>query len=184
MRDYQWHRRQLEPDRELWRRARKRALDRGLPFDLPIEEIIIPARCPVLGIGLTIGRGRSLSSPSLDRIQPMLGYVSGNVRVISDKANRLKGNRDLPALLERAERGSGWEKVEFLMIAEYVRRELLLKEARIKAAGQKGGAQWEPLVAFLDKVFSRGHLVDVEEMKKFDQPVSHELTHDMMIVPG
>lgn len=179
MRNYLWHRRQQEPDRELWRRAKKRAVERGLPFDLPVAEVIIPHSCPALGIELRIGQGRSLNSPSLDRIEPQLGYVSGNVRVISDKANRLKGNRDLTMIIERAARATGWEKAEFLMIAEYVRRELLLKEVRAKASAARGGKQWQQIADYLDRVFSRGQLVDVEEVKRVNNSVK-TLTHDMM----
>lgn len=37
-------------------------------------------------------RERRKNAPSLDRIRPALGYVPGNVRVISYKANRLRNN--------------------------------------------------------------------------------------------
>lgn len=179
MRNYLWYRRQQEPDRELWRRAKKRAVGRGLPFDLPASEVIIPPNCPALGIELRVGGGRSLNSPSLDRIEPELGYVSGNVRVISDKANRLKGSRDLPMIIERAGRATGWERNEFLMIAEYVRRELLLKDVRAKASAARGGKQWQQIADYLERVFSRGQLVDVEEVKCIDNSAK-TLSHDMM----
>jgi hypothetical protein len=40
---------------------------------------------------LEIGEnGRTPSSPSLDRIVPSLGYVPGNVVVVSWKVNRIK----------------------------------------------------------------------------------------------
>lgn len=181
MREYLWHRRQTGPDRELWRRAKERAADRSLAFDLPIEEVIIPQRCPALGIIVRVGGGRTPHSPSLDRIEPELGYVSGNVRVISDKANRLKGERDLQALVERANRALGWERSEFQMIAEYVRRELLLKEVRLKASTVSGARHWKPIAEFLERVFSRGELIDVEELKRIDER-NALLTHDMMIL--
>ena len=41
------------------------------------------------------------NSPTLDRIVPELGYVPGNVAVISWKANRLKGNNTDPELFEK-----------------------------------------------------------------------------------
>ena len=34
-------------------------------------------------------------SPSLDRIVPELGYVKGNIRVISNRANHLKSDATL-----------------------------------------------------------------------------------------
>ena len=39
-----------------------------------------------------------MSSPSLDRIIPSLGYVKGNIRVISFRANTLKNNATLSEL--------------------------------------------------------------------------------------
>ena len=35
-----------------------------------------------------------MNSPSLDKIIPELGYVKGNVRVISFKANKYKNDMD------------------------------------------------------------------------------------------
>ncbi len=52
----------------------------------------IPDVCPVLGISLYpgTGRGPGHNAPSLDRIVPALGYVPGNVQVISHLANSMK----------------------------------------------------------------------------------------------
>lgn len=38
------------------------------------------------------------ASPTLDRIHPDIGYVPGNVMVISAKANRMKNNASLEEL--------------------------------------------------------------------------------------
>jgi hypothetical protein len=72
--------------------AKKRATEQGLPFDLDLTDIVIPETCPVLGIPLVRGRGHSNKddAPSLDKIVPGLGYVKGNVRVVSFRANSLK----------------------------------------------------------------------------------------------
>lgn len=72
--------------------ARSRAKKRGLPFDITYEDVVVPEFCPILGIPLKEkGRpGWSDNSPSLDRIIPEKGYVKGNVRVISNRANRIK----------------------------------------------------------------------------------------------
>lgn len=73
------------------RRARERAKAKGLPFNITQEDIVIPATCPVLGISIEVNVDYLKdTSPSLDRIKPELGYVKGNVRVISSRANRLK----------------------------------------------------------------------------------------------
>jgi hypothetical protein len=58
---------------------------------LTVEDIIIPAVCPVLGIVIVYNKtGFHPSSPSLDKVVPELGYVPHNIRVISNRANRLK----------------------------------------------------------------------------------------------
>ena len=85
--------RQKDMRRELWRRARQRAVEKGLPFDITIDDIIIPAMCPVLNIPIIQGTGKIHdNSPNLDRIVPELGYVKGNIHVISFRANRIKTN--------------------------------------------------------------------------------------------
>jgi hypothetical protein len=73
------------------KRAQLRARVAQLPFNLTLEDIVIPKKCPVLGIELKVGRGRlPRNSPSLDRVKPHKGYVKGNVAVISNRANILK----------------------------------------------------------------------------------------------
>ena len=78
---------------EFLSRARARAQKYDLPFSLTAEDIVIPTHCPVLGIPLSHGGGRMTdASPSLDKVIPALGYVPGNVVVISNLANRIKTN--------------------------------------------------------------------------------------------
>jgi hypothetical protein len=74
--------------------AKTRAKKLGVPFDLTVEDIVVPDRCPVLGMAITHQYGKRAAdfSPSLDRIIPALGYVKGNVRIISWRANYLKNN--------------------------------------------------------------------------------------------
>ena len=77
----------------LLRRAAERALAKGVPFALTRAYIdsIWPDVCPYLGIPLVHGTGKlTRSSPTLDRITPALGYVEGNVEVISYLANAMK----------------------------------------------------------------------------------------------
>jgi hypothetical protein len=69
-------------------RAKVSAKQRGLPFDLRPADIAVPARCPVLGVVLTVGVGRfGPASPTLVLLEPALGFVRGNVRVISKQAS-------------------------------------------------------------------------------------------------
>jgi hypothetical protein len=73
--------------------AKARAAKRGLPFDLSPADLQIPEFCPVLGIPITVATGPVRDgSPSLDRIDNNGGYVVGNVRIISFRANFLKGS--------------------------------------------------------------------------------------------
>lgn len=74
-------------------RIKSRAKLNNIPFDLSKEDIVIPDVCPVLGIPLKVNDGKvGPDSISLDRIVPELGYVRGNVAVISQKANTIKSN--------------------------------------------------------------------------------------------
>ena len=76
--------------------AKTRAKVRGLEFNIRHEEIERPTYCPVIGIKLlyTSGRGNSHAPEraTLDRTDSSKGYVSGNVRVISWRANKLKSD--------------------------------------------------------------------------------------------
>lgn len=81
------------PEKELLNCARKRAKNKGIEFDITVDDIIIPLNCPVLGVPLNINsKGFSPDSPSLDRINSNLGYVKGNVAVISLRANKIKAD--------------------------------------------------------------------------------------------
>ncbi len=82
--------------RRILAQAHIRAVKDGIPFDLTEADIVMPVFCPVLGIKLVIGtKGQTDASPSIDRFVPSLGYVRGNVAVISNRANRLKSDGTL-----------------------------------------------------------------------------------------
>lgn len=85
------------PEYKLWLRAKQRAKERGIFFDLKLEDIVIPKYCPILGIELKKTNNRD-TSPSLDRYIPELGYVPGNIAVISNRANQIKSNANLQEL--------------------------------------------------------------------------------------
>lgn len=81
------------------RQARARAKAQGLPCTITVADCTVPERCPVLGIPLERGKGKLHDgSPTLDRFVPLLGYVPGNVSVISHRANRIKQNASLVEL--------------------------------------------------------------------------------------
>lgn len=82
------------PEYKMCARAKNRAATQGVPFDITPEDIIIPTHCPILGIELEIQKGKPGAfkrSPSLDKIIPELGYVKGNIQVMSQLANQMKG---------------------------------------------------------------------------------------------
>jgi hypothetical protein len=84
------------PKQYIINKARCRAKRKRVPFNLTVRDIRIPKKCPVLGIPVFWGDERkSDNSPSLDCFIPRYGYVSGNVFVISMRANRLKGDASL-----------------------------------------------------------------------------------------
>ena len=71
---------------------RTRARKKGLTFELT-ELPGLPERCPYLGIPLKFNKCRpGEDSYSLDRIDPHLGYVPGNVEWVSCRANLLKSD--------------------------------------------------------------------------------------------
>jgi hypothetical protein len=87
--------RQNNLEKDMIRRARRRAKQKNVPFNISEEDINIPNVCPVLGIPLETGAGKGAiqpNSPSLDRIIPEKGYVKGNIIVVSNKANTMKSN--------------------------------------------------------------------------------------------
>lgn len=92
--------------------ARKRAREKGVPFDLAPEDLIIPEKCPVLGITLVPAKGHHKpNSPSLDRIRPELGYVRGNIAIISYRANTIKNNASFEELSRVTEYVGALEEV-------------------------------------------------------------------------
>lgn len=89
----------------MFNNARIRARKAGVPFTITTDDIHVPTNCPVLGIPLfkrTGKRGGGENSPSLDRIRPELGYVPGNIIVISNRANRLKSDASVKELRDIA----------------------------------------------------------------------------------
>jgi hypothetical protein len=81
--------------RRLWGKSKKRAKADEIPFSISADDIFVPTHCPVFGCELKFEKGISNSQPSLDRLDNSLGYVPGNVRVISWRANYLKKDMTL-----------------------------------------------------------------------------------------
>lgn len=84
----------------LLKHARDRAKNRGLKFNLTLEDVksLAVNTCPVFGVKLIYKSYRNTNgapnqnSPSIDRIDPRGGYTKNNCRIISFRANKLKNN--------------------------------------------------------------------------------------------
>lgn len=177
MRTYLRGRRVQAPELTIWQRAHRRAASRGVPFSITMQAIVIPQVCPVLGIPIVMGEKRSENSPSLDRITPKLGYVPGNVRVISDKANRLKGDRTLGELQRKAINGPCQFRDDYRLIADYVRRELVFGKVRQKLV-ELGGTRddWNAIAELLDRLGTRAS----DGLDVLNRGVSTYLTSQMI----
>lgn len=82
-------------------KRKKKARKNGREFSIKWEDLEHPTRCPILGIELDyLGVGEYGSQPSMDRIDNSLGYIPGNVWIISMKANTIKKQKDLEQLLQ------------------------------------------------------------------------------------
>jgi hypothetical protein len=82
--------------------ARRRGLEFGFVdhFEMAAElRHIAPERCPVTGNLLLHGSTDQASCISIDRVDNALGYVPGNVQVISRMANRMKADASRATLL-------------------------------------------------------------------------------------
>lgn len=95
----EWKRK--NPAKYLLQNARGRAKRYNIAFNLTLEDITIPEMCPYLNIQLV--PFSEWGSPSLDKIVPELGYVKGNVQVISNLANTMKSSASIDQLICFAE---------------------------------------------------------------------------------
>lgn len=87
------------PWSRLLRGARERAKAKGILCTLTKDDIVVPDRCPVLGIEICRSNVRAKeNSPTIDRIDVRKGYVPGNIAVISLRANRIKNDASLDEL--------------------------------------------------------------------------------------
>lgn len=82
----------------LWRTAKSRAHAFGQDFDITVDDVVVPAVCPITGDPISALAAAMRNGASLDRVDNAKGYVKGNVRVISRRANRMKGDLSLDDL--------------------------------------------------------------------------------------
>jgi hypothetical protein len=73
----------------LFRSRQNDAKNRGIPFTITLEDLPIPDVCPILKTPFT---RKTQYAMSIDKIKPDLGYIPGNVQIISRKANLMKND--------------------------------------------------------------------------------------------
>lgn len=88
------------PEKIMLYSAKQRAKEKGWEFNLEESDIIIPDKCPILEIDLLPGGvgKQTFNSPSIDRIDSTKGYIKGNIKVISLRANMMKNDASLEEL--------------------------------------------------------------------------------------
>lgn len=87
------------PEKYILGRIKRSAKKRDLDFNLTVEDIIIPHPCPILEIPIQL----NLETPkdnsiSVDRLDSSKGYIKGNIRIISHKANAYKNNMKIETI--------------------------------------------------------------------------------------
>jgi hypothetical protein len=92
--EYSARDRQRNPKRKMLDSAKRRAVNQNVPFNITEGDIDIPKICPICRCVMIRNIGQASGgpcSPTLDKWNPDLGYVSGNVWVICMECNNHKG---------------------------------------------------------------------------------------------
>jgi hypothetical protein len=78
----------------MWYGAKQRCKQSGREFSLTLDDVVSKyvEICPILGIDIIWDNKDKVchGSPSLDRVNNQLGYIPGNIQIISHRANALK----------------------------------------------------------------------------------------------
>lgn len=77
----------------LLQKAKERAEKKNIEFNI-INEYTIPNLCPIFNVPFVLNAEnyRKNYSPSIDRIDNLKGYIDGNIKIISFRANTLKSD--------------------------------------------------------------------------------------------
>lgn len=79
--------------REKFRKKKANAIKLGYEFTVDFGELTFPTHCPILGTELDyFTETIQENSVSFDRIDSTKGYITGNVVIISWRANRIKND--------------------------------------------------------------------------------------------
>jgi len=89
-----------KPTLAMFNNSKQRAKVAGLEHTITIDDIVIPEKCPVLGIKLETGDRKSHgNAPSIDRIDNSKGYIKENIMIVSNRANILKKDASIDELI-------------------------------------------------------------------------------------
>lgn len=95
------------PESRLFYRLYRSHRDEGFRFNITVDDIVIPERCPLLDIPLSTDP-KDKDEPNYytgDRIDSSKGVVKGNIQVISLRANKMKNKATELELLTFATNG-------------------------------------------------------------------------------
>lgn len=82
--------------KDTWSKYKSRAKIDGREFSIKREDFVIPEFCPA--IGLRLDWSDLNHTPVMDRIDNDKGYISGNIAIVSAKANTIKRNLSVAQL--------------------------------------------------------------------------------------
>jgi hypothetical protein len=93
--------RENNPKKRLLYSTRQSAKLKGLSHTITEDDLHLPDICPYLGIPIdyTAGNGKTMSKPSVDRIDSTKGYDNNNVEVMSSLANTMKSKATVEQLI-------------------------------------------------------------------------------------
>lgn len=84
---------------KLFTQAKARAKRTNRSFNIEKKDIILPECCPIFGVKLMTNKKHcEPNSYSLDRVDSSIGYIKGNIQVISHRANQIKNDATLDEL--------------------------------------------------------------------------------------
>lgn len=93
-----------DQQREKYRQKKANSVRTGVEFNINFGDIVWNSHCPMLGIELDyFAMGGKDNMPSFDRIDSLKGYVTGNVQIISLRANRIKNDATVDELCKIAD---------------------------------------------------------------------------------
>jgi hypothetical protein len=83
--------------------AKERSKKYNIPFNITSKDIILPELCPYLNVPFQKGtKDYKWYTYSIDKIIPELGYVKGNIQVITYLANTMKNKATKEELINFA----------------------------------------------------------------------------------